>query len=181
VTALTFTETINLHFDPLDDLDPKIHSIPKAFCIVSSLPLFELHKYSPGSTYRHFLMKLYNIYKQKGMIEAKPGRQQLSIEFMLSLLFSHIYFSSKVNSEVQLVHSGNDFEWESLLRYRNYKDYGFVLQNFSFELLVKRISPLNILRIVCALLLERKVILLFHNYQQNAVIMESIISLLCPL
>ena len=44
-TALTFAQTLNLHLDPLDDLDPKFHSVPKAFCIVSSLPLFEFHKY----------------------------------------------------------------------------------------------------------------------------------------
>ena len=44
-----------------------------------------------------------------------------------------------------------------------------------------KMSADNILRIVCARLLERKVIVLFRNYQQNAVIMESIISLLTPL
>ena len=44
VTALTFVQTLDLHLDPLDDLDPKIHSIPKAFCLVSSIPVFEFHK-----------------------------------------------------------------------------------------------------------------------------------------
>ena len=44
VTALTFAQTYNLHLDLLDDLDPKLHSVPKAFCLVSSLPVFEFHK-----------------------------------------------------------------------------------------------------------------------------------------
>eukprot|EP00826_Nyctotherus_ovalis_P036784 TRINITY_DN3292_c0_g1_i12.p1 TRINITY_DN3292_c0_g1~~TRINITY_DN3292_c0_g1_i12.p1 ORF type:complete len:157 (+),score=12.28 TRINITY_DN3292_c0_g1_i12:99-569(+) len=43
-TALTFVQTVNLHLDPLDDLDPKFHSVPKAFCLVSCIPLFEFHK-----------------------------------------------------------------------------------------------------------------------------------------
>lgn len=43
-TALTFVQTLNLRLDPLDDLDPKFHSVPKAFCLVSCLPLFEFHK-----------------------------------------------------------------------------------------------------------------------------------------
>lgn len=103
------------------------------------------------------------------------------MEFMISLVFNHLSFNSNSNSEIQLLYSDPNFNWQTMLRYRNHKDYGFFLQNFSFELLVKRVSSENILRIVSALLLERKVILLFHNYQQNAVIMESIISLLCPL
>lgn len=44
-TACTFVRTYNLHLDPLEDLDPKFHSVPIAFCLVSSLPLFDLHKY----------------------------------------------------------------------------------------------------------------------------------------
>ncbi len=126
-------------------------------------------------------MKVYEVYRQNNSLPTADPRCQVTIEFMLSLVFSHLFFSSKLNSEILLQYSDNTFNWKSLVRYRNHKDYGFVLQNFSFELLVKRISPSNILRIVCALLLERKVLLLFHNYQQNAVIMESIISLLCPL
>ena len=44
-TALAFTQMRNLHLDPLDDLDPKLHKIPMAFCLVSSLPVFDFHKY----------------------------------------------------------------------------------------------------------------------------------------
>lgn len=121
------------------------------------------------------------MYKKNATIQVKDLPGQVSIEFMLSLAFSHLVFSRRLNCEVQVVYSDTAFAWKPLLRYRNHRDYGFVLQNFSFELLVKKISPANILRIVCALLLERKVLLLFDNYQQNAVIMESIISLLCPL
>lgn len=126
-------------------------------------------------------MNIYEIYKKNGTENSKDLKGKMTIEFMLSLMFSHFCFSNYVNSEVQLVYSDSEFNRQPLLRYRNHKDYGLYLQNFSFELLVKRVSPENILRIVCSLLLERKIILLFQNYQQNAVIMESIISLLSPL
>ena len=96
------------------------------------------------------------------------------------MLFSRLEFSNKLNSEVRLVYRCDE-GWKTLLQYRNHRDYGLVLTNYSFELLVKRISPANILKLVLALLLERKVILLFRNYQQNAVIMESILALLSPL
>ena len=105
----------------------------------------------------------------------------ITMEFVLSLVFHHFYFSNLINSEVRLCLTNAFHEEQLVFKYRNHNDYGFVLHNFSFELLIKKISPDNILRIVCALLLERKVILLFRNYQQNAVIMESIISLLTPL
>ena len=101
------------------------------------------------------------------------------MEFLLSLVFHHFYFSERVNCEVRLCDSV--LEEHTIFKYRNHTNYGFTLQNFSFELLLKRISPNNILHIVCALLLERKVILLFQNYQQNAVIMESLMFLLTPL
>lgn len=103
------------------------------------------------------------------------------MELLLSLVFHHFHFSNLVNSEIRLCICEEESNEQVIFKYRNHTDHGFSLQNFSFELLLKRISPGNILRIVCALLLERKVALLFQNYQQNAVIMESIACLLSPL
>jgi len=122
---------------------------------------------------------MYDIYKSSTNFEGineVTSKDELTMELLLSLVFHYFHFSNQINSEIRF----NNSE-QLIFKYRNHTDYGFVLQNFSFELLLKRISPANILRIVCALLLERKVALLFQNYQQNAVIMESIISLISPL
>lgn len=127
-------------------------------------------------------MRLYDVYKEETKIENyESSKGMLSMEFLLSLVFHYFCFSDRVNCEVRLSLGDSGLEDQTLFKYRNHTNHGFVLQNFSFELLVKRISASNILRIVCALLLERKVILLFQNYQQNAVIMQSLISLLTPL
>ena len=127
-------------------------------------------------------MVMYEIYRQQNGIELVTlTKCQLTAEFMVSLLFHSLSISNLNSKEVQLAYFDANNNAKVLMRYRNYKGYGFALPNFSFELLVKKISPINILKLVCALLLERKVILLFQNYQQNAIIMESLISLLTPL
>lgn len=128
---------------------------------------------------RELLRKLYDLYKELTEQPSEHYEQPFTMEFLLSLVFHYFYFSERVNCEVRLCDTVK--EEQAIFKYRNHTNYGFTLQNFSFELLLKRISPNNILRIVCALLLEQKVILLFQNYQQNAVIMESLISLLTPL
>ncbi len=47
VTSLSFSEVSNLkeENDMLADLDPILHAVPKAFCLISSMPVFDLHKY----------------------------------------------------------------------------------------------------------------------------------------
>ena len=126
------------------------------------------------------MKRLYDIYKETIDSECPP-KNNISMEFLLSLAFHHFWFNNQENTEIRLCNTDAPPNDQLIFKYRNHTDHGFSLQNFSFELLLKRISPANILRIVCALLLERKVVLLFQNYQQNAVIMESIISLLSPL
>jgi len=55
------------------------------------------------------------------------------------------------------------------------------LQNYAFDLLIKKIPIHNIVKIIGALLLEKKIVLIFNNYQQNAILMQSLLSLLEPL
>jgi len=97
------------------------------------------------------------------------------------MVFHHFYFSNQKNNEIRLIYPEGDPEHNLILKYRNHTDFGFVLQNFAFDLLIRKILPPNILRILTALLLERKVLLIHANYQQNAVIMQSFITLLSPL
>ena len=65
-------------------------------------------------------------------------------------------------------------------RYRTHKDYGFTLHNYHFRLMLQRIKPKYLLDIFKALLLERKVILVQDRFEDNAVIIESLLSLLTP-
>ena len=44
-TALSFSEVLDAHNDSINDsLDTVTYSVPKTFCLISSYPLFELHK-----------------------------------------------------------------------------------------------------------------------------------------
>jgi hypothetical protein len=70
---------------------------------------------------------------------------------------------------------------ETFFRYRNTRNYGFSLENYSFELLLQSLKPDKIIFLLTALLLERKIVLIKSNFGDLALIMESLVSLLAPL
>ena len=70
---------------------------------------------------------------------------------------------------------------ETYFRYRNTRNYGFSLENYSFELLLQSLKPDKIIFLLTALLLERKIVLIKSNFGDLALIMESLVSLLAPL
>ena len=103
------------------------------------------------------------------------------LEFMISMLFHHLWFNSSYENEIQIIFRDINLQISPFIRYRNQMDYGFTLGNFSFEFLLSKIKPCYIIQIFAALVLERKVLLINNNYGENAVIIESLIALLCPL
>jgi hypothetical protein len=70
---------------------------------------------------------------------------------------------------------------ETYFRFRNTRNYGFSLENYSFELLLQSLKPDKIIFLLTALLLERKIVLIKSNFGDLALIMESLVSLLAPL
>jgi hypothetical protein len=70
---------------------------------------------------------------------------------------------------------------ETYFRFRNTRNYGFALENYSFELLLQSLKPDKIIFLLTALLLERKIVLIKSNFGDLALIMESLVSLLAPL
>jgi hypothetical protein len=67
-----------------------------------------------------------------------------------------------------------------LFKFRNIKQYGFHLENYQFELLLKTLKPEKIIMLVTCLLLERKVVLIKNQIGDIALIMQALISLMNP-
>jgi hypothetical protein len=132
---------------------------PFSFCFISQLPFFELHK--------KWLLEMY---------EAFIGNtNSYNIEFYISLIFN--YFMHNVDSRNEIAISFTD----RLIRYRNYREIGITLPNFTFKALFKSIAPENIMVLIKLILLERKLILIKTDCSKNALIIESLFQLINPL
>ena len=105
-------------------------------------------------------------------------KQTYSIEFLLSLLFHTLYFNSSYQNEIRIIDSISDRK--SFLQYRNYREYGFTLPNFCFDVLIKKVPVEMIVTLVKALLLEKSVILVQESIHNSAIIIESLLCLLTP-
>jgi hypothetical protein len=106
------------------------------------------------------------------------AKQNYSIEFLLSLLFHTLYFNSSYQNEIRIINSISDRK--PFLQYRNYREYGFTLPNFCFDILIKKIPVEMIVTLVKALLLEKNVILIQESTHNSAIIIESLLCLLTP-
>jgi len=101
-------------------------------------------------------------------------------------LFHQLSWNSDSNSEIEIYkkeqHQGNNKSYrKSVIRYKNNSENEMYFPHFSFKLLCETINPESILFLVYSLLLERKIILVASDYSNNAIIIESILSLLYPL
>jgi hypothetical protein len=67
------------------------------------------------------------------------------------------------------------------LRYRNCIEQKFTLDNDAFEFLLNTIPPEKIVFLFKALLLEQKIIIVYENYGEIAIIIQALTSLLAPL
>jgi hypothetical protein len=105
-------------------------------------------------------------------------KQNYSIEFLLSLLFHTLYFNSSYQNEIRIIDSISDRK--PFLQYRNYREYGFTLPNFCFDVLIKKVPVEMIVTLVKALLLEKNVILIQESTYHSAIIIESLLCLLTP-
>ena len=97
------------------------------------------------------------------------------MEFYISLIFHHLTYSSKIQNEIAFVSD----KTTPFARYRNCK--GISIPNFSFQPLLESINADYLLLIIRLLLLERKVILIRDNFNNNAIIIEGILMLIYPL
>ena len=113
--------------------------------------------------------------------KANTKETKYSLEFYVSLLFHHIYYNSEWHNEVEVYYTDRHKFKRSFIRYRNYKSTGFTLPNFTFRSLLETMKPNRVLELVKYLLLEKKVLLVQKHCSDNAVIIESLISLLSPL
>lgn len=145
--------------------------VPSSFCLISRLPLFELHK--------QWLVEVYTACtcrKRKGETNA-----EYTLEFFVSLLFHYFAYRVNAKNEVALVYEDRSKKLQELMRYRNYSEIGITLPNFTFQLLFEKIEPVCILHLIKVILLERKLIFIESDCANNAIITESLLQLICPL
>lgn len=110
---------------------------------------------------------MYNSYIEK--------KNQFNIEFYVSLIFNYFVHNVDARNEVAIYYKGE------LVRYRNYREIGITLPNFTFKELFKSIVPEHIITLIKLILLERKLILIKSDCSKNAIIIESLFQLICPL
>ncbi len=109
------------------------------------------------------------------------SNKKYTVEFYMSLLFHHLYYNSEWQNEVEIFYHDSHSHRHTFARYRNYKSSGFTLPNFTFQSLLESVKPNRILELIKYLLLEKKVLLVRDRYADNAVLIESLLSLISPL
>lgn len=88
-----------------------------------------------------------------------------------------MFYNAELKNEVRLVIGKNTH----FAQYQNYKLRGITPTNFTFQSLIEAIKPTQLLQILKLLLLEKKIILIRDSCDDNAVLIESLITLLSPL
>ena len=145
--------------------------IPMAFCVISQLPIFDFQK--------NWLIKAYESFTSPSDLlrySTKPQEKKWSLEFYISFLFHYLYYNSEWKNEVLITLNG-----QKLSSYRNCRATDFTLPNFTFHTLITTMKPNRILELIQYLLLEKKILLVQSQYSDNAIIIESLLSLLYPL
>lgn len=115
------------------------------------------------------------------MLISGNSNNKYPIEFYISLIFYHLSYNSCLQNEIEIVFENKLKKPQRLFKYRNYKEVGLTLPNFTVQALIENIEPAHIMELIKLLLLERKVLLISSNCSCNAVIIESILMLLLPL
>jgi hypothetical protein len=145
--------------------------VPMAFCVISQLPIFDFQ--------RNWLIKVYESFIFPPELlrhSTKLQEKKWSLEFYISLLFHHLYYNSEWKNEVLISYNNH-----RLSSYRNCRTTGLTLPNFTFHTLMTTMKPNRILELIQYLLLEKKILLVQSQYSNNAIITESLLSLLYPL
>ncbi len=162
--------------------------VPTSFCLISQLPLFDLHKFvfTPQFADRKWLVEIYKAYFARSEEKTKtagtePARLEYTMEFYLSLLFHYLSYNIDLQNEIVIMYKDRSSSAKGLLRYRNYSEIGITLPNFTFQSLLESIEPIHIIYLMKLILLERKIIFVRTDCNDNAVLIESILQLINPL
>jgi len=106
-----------------------------------------------------------------------------SLEFYLSMIFYQLSYNVNSNREIEIYSKDPLTQQQKVMfRYINSPIDKFFELNFTLRTLLQlNISSMNIIYLVTQLLLERKVLLVSTEYHKNAILIESLLSLLYPL
>lgn len=103
------------------------------------------------------------------------------MEFYTFLLFHQFSLNRDLNDEIEVIYTDQRKRQKSFLRYRNCKETGITLPNYSFRILLESFKPKELIILIQLLLLERKLILIQSDPNQFAIVIESLLLLLAPL
>lgn len=132
------------------------------FCLISSIPMFDFQTAILNAMHSAHLIK---------------ENARYTIEFYISLIFHHLSYNPSIQNEITLISD----KTTPLAKYYNYKASTITIPNFTFRPLLENIKIEYLIMIIKLLLLEKKVILIRDNSNDNGIVIESIIMLLFPL
>jgi hypothetical protein len=119
---------------------------------------------------RDLLFLMLKLYKHQ--VEGKGAH---SIEFMLSLMFHTIFYDKSLKNEVHLKYK------HQCVRIFNYSSCEFPCSLLTPNSAIFKIPPACLIILLKAMLLEKKVILISSLYENNAILIESLIWLMFPM
>ena len=134
---------------------------PSALLLISQYPIFDLQK--------HCIEKIISVSRKENIF---------TMEFYISLLFHYLSFNPKLKNYVEVVNANSDCK--TLFSYCNFNEDSHGLSNHCFKVLFERINLKNIIKLLCLMFLERKIILLQDNDSELAIIIECLLELIYP-
>ena len=125
---------------------------------------------------RNLVSKTTNLISQENEISIK--NTQLC-EFYISAVFSLMNMTTKSKETILLKPYGD--EDPELIRYRINQTMGINLTGYNFKILFKKLSLVNVMKIIKFILLERKIIIFSQNPGDIPNITETLLALISPM
>ena len=131
----------------------------------------------------------FKVIEQK-FIKAKQIVKFDRLEFYLSTFFHHLKIDGtnlefeiyKKSSKLMNSNNKESQHKKTLIRYVNtFNKECLKLENYDFKLLFEKIRPKMLMQMFVSLLHERKIIIIHNDSGKNAILIETLISLLYPL
>jgi hypothetical protein len=168
---------------------------PKAICLISNEPIFECQQKILTLIYKNVIFKnnvrsLTAFYgdpmshllsvEMEVQIEIKEDIMmylQHQLEFYISMCFHYLHMPTNYLNMEMLWEDNMVVKYQNIAGTENL----FAVENFTYELLLRRIRPYRILQLVSAILQERPIFLVDDEIDDMAIIIKSLLSLVKPL
>jgi hypothetical protein len=180
----------SLIFNEKYDYNDVTYYLSKCICIISSLPVYTVHKDILTN-----IMAIINNYKANRLINPdklnflylKDHNNTYTVIKEYSILEYYFGFvlnslkGVKDNRSFYINSIGNNLGKKSFLTYHVNNNYGYPICNYDMAALVDKFNIDDLIKVYMALMMEYKLILVFNDYSEINTIIFSLVSLLYPL